>query len=153
MKTSRVLMYEQGGPEVMQLEEADLGAPDAGEVQIEQTAIGLNSMDIYQRSGTYKMALPSPLGLEAAGHVLAIRRRTNHQLASRVAAVVPGISPVRGRVRASHVDVRRDGSLHHPRVGRGRSDHPPIHVHCVPRDTTGGDQTPRRNRQRTKLPT
>lgn len=72
MKTTRVMMHEQGGPEVMQLEEANLAAPGAGEVQVEQTAIGLNYMDIYQRSGAYKMALPSPLGLEAAGRVLAV---------------------------------------------------------------------------------
>jgi NADPH2:quinone reductase len=72
VKTTRVVMHEQGNPEVMQLEEADLAAPDAGEVQIEQTAIGLNYMDIYQRSGAYKMPLPSPLGLEAAGHVRAV---------------------------------------------------------------------------------
>lgn len=72
MKTTRVVMHEQGGPEVMRLEEADLGAPGAGEVQIEQSAIGLNFMDIYQRSGAYKMQLPSPLGLEAAGRVSAV---------------------------------------------------------------------------------
>jgi len=72
VKTTRVVMHEQGGPEVMQLEEIDLAAPSAGEVQIEQTAIGLNYMDIYQRSGAYKMALPSPLGLEAAGRVISV---------------------------------------------------------------------------------
>lgn len=72
MKITRVIMQEQGGPEVMRLETGDLTAPAAGEVQIEQTAIGLNYMDIYQRSGAYDMALPSPLGLEAAGQVLAI---------------------------------------------------------------------------------
>lgn len=72
MKTTRVVLHEQGDPEVMQLEEIDLGAPDAGEVQVEQTAIGLNYMDIYQRSGAYPLNLPSPLGLEAAGQVLAV---------------------------------------------------------------------------------
>ena len=72
VKTTRVVMHEQGGPEVMQLEEVELGTPGAGEVQVEQTAIGLNYMDIYQRSGAYKMELPSPLGLEAAGRVLAV---------------------------------------------------------------------------------
>jgi NADPH2:quinone reductase len=72
VKIQRVVMHEQGGPEVMRLEEADLSAPKAGEVQIEQTAIGLNYMDIYQRSGAYEMSLPSPLGLEAAGHILAV---------------------------------------------------------------------------------
>ncbi|MCG6903670.1 MAG: quinone oxidoreductase [Rhodobacter sp.] len=72
MKTTRVVMHTQGGPEVMQLEDFDLPAPGPGEAQIEQTAIGLNYMDIYQRSGAYKMALPSPLGLEAAGRVTAV---------------------------------------------------------------------------------
>jgi NADPH2:quinone reductase len=72
MKTKRVMMHSQGEPEVMALEDFDLGAPGSGEVQIEQTAIGLNYMDIYQRSGAYDMALPSPLGLEAAGRVAAV---------------------------------------------------------------------------------
>lgn len=71
MKTIRVVMHAQGAAEVMKLEEVDLADPGAGEVQVEQSALGLNYMDIYQRSGTYKMALPSPLGLEAAGRVLA----------------------------------------------------------------------------------
>lgn len=72
MKTTRVVMHAQGAPEVMQIEEIDVPAPGPGEVQIEQTAIGLNYMDIYQRSGAYKMSLPSPLGLEAAGRVIAV---------------------------------------------------------------------------------
>lgn len=72
MKTMRVVMHAQGGPEVMQLEEVELANPGAGEVQVEQSALGLNYMDIYQRSGAYKMSLPSPLGLEAAGRVLAV---------------------------------------------------------------------------------
>ena len=72
MKTTRVTIESQGDPEVMHLEDMELGAPAPGEVQIEQVAIGLNYMDIYQRSGAYKMDLPSPLGLEAAGHVVAV---------------------------------------------------------------------------------
>lgn len=72
MKTTRVIMQAQGAPEVMQIEEIDVPAPGPGEVQIEQSAIGLNYMDIYQRSGAYKMSLPSPLGLEAAGRVIAV---------------------------------------------------------------------------------
>lgn len=72
VKTTRVMLESQGEPEVMHLEEAELGPPAEGEVQIEQVAIGLNYMDVYQRSGAYKMNLPSPLGLEAAGHVIAV---------------------------------------------------------------------------------
>ncbi|MEL6963847.1 MAG: quinone oxidoreductase [Pseudomonadota bacterium] len=72
MKTTRVVLHEQGGPEVLHLEEIDLAAPGPGEVQIEQTAVGLNYMDVYQRSGAYPLSLPSPLGLEAAGRIIAV---------------------------------------------------------------------------------
>ncbi|WP_153769000.1 quinone oxidoreductase [Labrenzia sp. CE80] len=86
MKTTRVVMHAQGGPEVMQLEDHELAGPGAGEVQVEQTAIGLNYMDIYQRSGAYKMSLPSPLGLEAAGRVLAVGEGvTDFSVGDRVA--------------------------------------------------------------------
>lgn len=72
MNTTRVTIEAQGGPDVMKLETVDLSAPGAGEVQIAQTAIGLNYMDVYQRSGSYNLPLPSPLGLEAAGEVTAL---------------------------------------------------------------------------------
>lgn len=72
MKTTAVKLREQGSAEKMQLEEVELNAPGAGEVLLEQTAIGLNYMDVYQRSGYYPLDLPSGLGLEAAGKVLEI---------------------------------------------------------------------------------
>lgn len=72
MKTIRVVMKAQGGPKVMELETTTLAAPAPGEVQIAQTAIGLNYMDVYQRSGAYALPLPSPLGLEAAGEITAV---------------------------------------------------------------------------------
>lgn len=68
----RVIIDETGGPEVMRLEEVDLAPPGDGEVQLRQTAVGLNYMDVYQRSGYYPMQVPSPLGLEAAGEVAAV---------------------------------------------------------------------------------
>ncbi|MDJ0637295.1 MAG: quinone oxidoreductase [Paracoccaceae bacterium] len=68
----RVIIKETGAPGVMQIEEVDLAPPGEGEVQIRQTAIGLNYMDVYQRSGYYPMETPSPLGLEAAGIIAAI---------------------------------------------------------------------------------
>lgn len=52
------------------VETIDLEAPASGEVTIEQTAIGLHYMNVYQRSGLYPLLLPSGLGLEAAGRVL-----------------------------------------------------------------------------------
>lgn len=72
MQAKRIVMKAQGGPDVMELETVTLPAPAAGEVQIQQTAIGLNYMDVYQRSGAYPLSLPSPLGLEAAGEIIAL---------------------------------------------------------------------------------
>ena len=68
----RIVMQQTGAPEVMQIEPVDLPEPSVGEVQIRQTAIGLNYMDVYQRSGYYPMDVPSPLGLEAAGEITAV---------------------------------------------------------------------------------
>lgn len=58
-----------GGPEVMELQEVELAPPGAGQVRIRHTAVGLNYIDTYHRSGLYPLALPSGLGLEAAGVV------------------------------------------------------------------------------------
>ena len=72
MKTQAVTISEQGSADVMSVNEVDIGTPGPGEVLVEQTAIGLNFMDVYQRSGHYPLDLPSTLGLEAAGRVLEI---------------------------------------------------------------------------------
>ena len=56
----------------MELESIDLPEPSANEVTLEQSVIGLNYMDVYQRSGYYPLELPSGLGLEAAGKVIAV---------------------------------------------------------------------------------
>jgi NADPH:quinone reductase len=58
-----------GGPEVLKFVEQDLQKPGAGEVRLRHTAIGLNFIDTYHRSGLYPVPLPSGLGLEAAGVV------------------------------------------------------------------------------------
>jgi len=58
-----------GGPEVLRLEEVSLPPPGAGEVRVRHSVIGLNFVDIYQRSGLYPVKLPSGLGGEAAGIV------------------------------------------------------------------------------------
>lgn len=64
-----IRFHETGGPEVLRLEEVDVGEPGPGEVLIRQTAIGVDFVDTYQRSGLYKLPLPSGLGGEAAGVV------------------------------------------------------------------------------------
>ena len=58
-----------GGPEVMQLVDVDVGKPKAGEIRVRQTAVGLNYIDTYHRSGLYAVPLPSGIGLEGAGIV------------------------------------------------------------------------------------
>ena len=67
MKAIRI--SETGGPEVMKLVDADPGKPGPGQVRVRQTAVGLNYIDTYHRSGLYPVPLPSGLGLEAAGVV------------------------------------------------------------------------------------
>jgi NADPH:quinone reductase len=67
--THAIRFHTAGGPEVLRWEEVELGKPAAGEVRIRHTAVGLNFVDIYTRSGLYPVTLPSGLGSEAAGVV------------------------------------------------------------------------------------
>jgi NADPH:quinone reductase len=61
-----------GGPEVLSLEDIELPPPAPGQVRVKHTAIGVNFIDTYHRSGLYPVSLPSGLGLEAAGVVDAL---------------------------------------------------------------------------------
>ncbi|MBK8543008.1 MAG: quinone oxidoreductase [Caulobacteraceae bacterium] len=67
-----IRLEQNGGPEVLALADIPAREPGAGEVRVKHHAIGVNFIDTYQRSGLYKIALPSGLGLEAAGVVDAI---------------------------------------------------------------------------------
>ena len=67
-----IRFHKTGGPEVMQLEEVTVGDPAVGQARIRQTAIGVNFIDTYHRSGLYPMPMPSGLGSEAAGVVEAV---------------------------------------------------------------------------------
>ena len=58
---------KNGGPEVLEWQQVETGKPGPGQVRIRHTAVGLNYIDTYQRSGLYPMPLPSGLGSEAAG--------------------------------------------------------------------------------------
>lgn len=69
-----IRMHKTGGPEVLRYEEVPQQNPKAGEVRIKQTAIGLNFIDTYHRSGLYPLQLPLTLGTEAAGVVEAVGR-------------------------------------------------------------------------------
>src|SRR5437879_12073242 len=65
MKAIRV--NAPGGPEVLRYEDVADPAPKAGEATVKVDAAGINYVDVYQRSGQYKLALPLTLGLEAGG--------------------------------------------------------------------------------------
>ncbi len=81
-----------GGPEVIQWADRDLPAPGAGEVRVRHTAVGLNFIDTYYRSGLYKVPLPSGLGSEAAGVVEALGEGvTGFAPGDRVVTYGPGI--------------------------------------------------------------
>jgi NADPH2:quinone reductase len=70
--TKAVRYHKQGGPEVLQLDDVQVGDPGQGQVRIRHTAIGVNFVDTYQRSGLYPMQLPQVAGNEAAGVVEAV---------------------------------------------------------------------------------
>ncbi|HXF17626.1 MAG TPA: quinone oxidoreductase [Burkholderiales bacterium] len=64
-----IRFHKTGGPEVLQLDDVEVGDPADGQARVRNTAIGLNFIDTYHRSGLYPMPLPSGIGLEAAGVV------------------------------------------------------------------------------------
>jgi NADPH2:quinone reductase len=68
----RMVARSHGGPEVIAKEAFDPGEPGEGELLIEQEAVGLNFIDTYYRTGLYPAPLPTPLGSEGAGKVVAI---------------------------------------------------------------------------------
>lgn len=89
MKAVRI--HSTGGPEVLKYDDVDRPVPKAGEVLVKNHAAGINFIDIYHRSGLYKLALPHTLGREGAGVVEAVGDGvTNFQKGDRVAYFAPG---------------------------------------------------------------
>jgi NADPH:quinone reductase len=104
-----------GGPEVLRTEEVEPGKPAAQEVQVRHTAIGVNYIDVYDRTGLYPVTLPSGLGREAAGVITAIGRGVRGLRAGeRVAYVWP--SP------GAYSELRNVPAERVVRVPRGVSD-------------------------------
>lgn len=64
-----IRIHETGGPDVLRWEELDPGAPGPGQALVRQTAVGLNYIDTYHRTGLYPLDLPAVLGMEGAGVV------------------------------------------------------------------------------------
>ena len=67
-----IRIHHTGGPEVLSWEEAPVGDPLPGEARLRHAAVGLNFIDTYHRSGLYPLPLPSGIGLEGAGIVVAV---------------------------------------------------------------------------------
>jgi NADPH2:quinone reductase len=80
--THAIRIHQTGGPDVLRWEEVGVGTPDPGEVRLRHTAIGLNFIDTYHRSGLYPLPLPAVPGSEGAGVV--------QEVGAGVAAVKPG---------------------------------------------------------------
>jgi NADPH2:quinone reductase len=76
--TKAVKFHKTGGPEVLSFEDVVVGKPGRGEARIRHTAIGLNFIDTYHRSGLYPLPLPSGIGLEGAGVVEAVGAGVSH---------------------------------------------------------------------------
>jgi NADPH2:quinone reductase len=70
--SNAIVFRTHGGPEVLAWEAQELPPPSRGEVQLRHTAIGVNFIDIYDRTGLYPRPLPSGIGREAAGVVVAV---------------------------------------------------------------------------------
>ena len=83
--TKAIRIHKQGGPEQMKLETISLAAPKADEVLVRHTAIGLNFIDIYHRSGVYPLTMPHGIGMEAVGVVQALGKGvTDFKIGERV---------------------------------------------------------------------
>ena len=83
--TFGIRLHETGGPDVLRWEELPLAAPARGEVLVRHTAIGLNYIDTYKRSGLYKVALPAGLGWRLPSAFLCLFARDHAWAEARIA--------------------------------------------------------------------
>ena len=85
-----IRIYQNGGPEVLQWEAVTVGDPGPGEVRVRNTAVGLNFIDTYHRSGLYPLPLPLTLGSEGAGVIEALGPKVKgFKVGDRVAYAQP----------------------------------------------------------------
>ena len=101
-----VIIEEFGGPEVLQVVDRPVGEPGPGEIRIKHERVGLNFIDVYQRTGLYPLELPHALGMEAAGVVEAVGEGVTHLKAGDRAAYAanpPGAYAEARVMPATHV--------------------------------------------------
>src|SRR6267143_1995389 len=96
-----VRFHKQGGPEVLQYEDIPVGDPGPGQARVRHSAIGVNFVDTYQRSGLYPAQLPQVAGNEGAGVVEAVGPNVaDVKKGDRVAYTgLPGSSAMRASCR------------------------------------------------------
>jgi NADPH2:quinone reductase len=88
--TGAIRLSKFGGPEVLEWTEASVGEPGRGQARVAHSAIGLNYIDVYFRTGVYPLPLPSGLGSEAAGVVVSVGPDVDHvRPGDRVAYIAP----------------------------------------------------------------
>jgi NADPH2:quinone reductase len=110
-----IRIAEAGGPEVMRLEDVDVPPPAPDEAQVRHTAIGLNYIDVYDRSGLYAQQMPAGLGREAAGVITSVGKKVRgFRAGDRVAYVhsTPG----------SYSDTRNVPAARLVKIPKGVSD-------------------------------
>jgi NADPH2:quinone reductase len=111
--TKAIRMARNGGPEVMEYVDVDVGEPGPGEARVRQHAIGVNFIDVYFRTGLYPTTLPSGLGMEGAGVVEAIGPGvTEVQVGDRVAyAGRPNGAYAQVRIMPASILLRLPGEI------------------------------------------
>ena len=72
MQATQAILRATGGPEAIEWAEVELGRPGPGQALVVHSAVGVNFIDVYHRTGAYPAPLPAGLGLEAAGQVIAV---------------------------------------------------------------------------------
>ncbi len=88
--TKAIRIHEAGGPEVLRWEDVEVGDPGGGEIRLKHTAVGLNYIDTYHRSGLYPLEYPAVLGMEGAGVVEAVGKSVSDlKEGDRVAYATP----------------------------------------------------------------
>ncbi|MDB5886664.1 MAG: Alcohol dehydrogenase, zinc-binding domain protein [Polaromonas sp.] len=86
MNSQAVRIDRHGGPEELKLVQVQVGEPGPGQIRIRHKAVGLNFIDVYQRSGLYQLPMPLQLGMEASGVVEAVGEGVTHLAAGDRAA-------------------------------------------------------------------
>lgn len=113
MKTHAIRIHQPGGPEVMVWEEVEVPAPGPGQVLLRHTAVGLNFIDVYHRTGLYPAPLPFTPGLEGAGVIEAVGEGVaEFQPGDRVAYANPPLGAyAQARVMPADRLVKLPGSI------------------------------------------